>query len=310
MPVHTHLNVVNSFSDPILMEQIEQNLVAFFDWGLLEAGAFVNVPVGTPGTDDPHADEKLYPLQKDGVVTGKIWQSTHANWCYEVGLDRSGQPFVADGVYINGVFHQTSTTTGSFAHYLDFVHGRAVFNSPIPTNSLVQIKYSYRQVGFYSQAVPWFRPAVLDAFLLEQSENSGIIALLDDYRVSTPLVVVEAVMRRDLSGMMLGSGTHKVRQDVLFHVIAETKQDRDKISDIITFQQNKTFYLFDINQRRLQDRFALDWKGSLRSDAVYYPGLVASPWKRAYFVKTQGQDINLKLPLFRSVVRATIELEV
>lgn len=311
MPTWTTLRGYDDLAKDPPSTQVEQNVLDFFRWAFLEAGGFSNVAVASPGTPDPYGLSDLFPVQKGGVADGRVWQARKPDWVWETGLENPATPAVCGGVYVNGVYHPTASTTGAYAHHLDFPGGRVVFDSPVPTASLVQAAYAYRWVGMFDASVPWFRPVVLDGFLTEEAnrDKGGVLSVLDDYRVQTPLVVVEAAMAQRLRPRQLGDRSHWVDQVVLFHVVAATKADRDRVANAIVQQQNDTVYLYDTDARRLAGDFDLDWRGSPLPGAKTYPQLVDAAGYRSkhlYFTSMNPQDVSSRLPLFRGVVRATV----
>jgi hypothetical protein len=314
-PPYATLRKVGDVTQKALAEAIAENLRAYFEWGFLNAGGFVEVPVSTPGTDDPYADETLYPVHLEGAADNTIWESEHTSWVYETGLDPSPPPTVASGVYVDGTFYPTAPTTGAFAHYVDFSEGRVVFASPIAATSVVQAAYAYKWVNVYGQDVPWFRDVVFDALLVEsQPTGDGFVKLLDEHRVMLPAVIVEVPVSWRQRPLMIGSTAQWVSQDVLFHVLARRADERNNILDAIRFQKDEAIYLFDVNARRAAGDYPLDWHGSPASGASTYPNLVAPApdgyrWKKAFFGDMVGQDVSLRLPLYRGIVRATLEVD-
>ena len=50
------------------------------------------------------------------------------------------------GVYVDGAF-KPSTITGTYAHHVDYFDGRVVFDTAIPTGSVVQAEFSYKWIN-------------------------------------------------------------------------------------------------------------------------------------------------------------------
>ena len=46
MPTYTELYGIENYSDDTINNLIEANVVSFFDWGLLNIGAFTNINSG------------------------------------------------------------------------------------------------------------------------------------------------------------------------------------------------------------------------------------------------------------------------
>lgn len=314
MPVYTKLHSINDVDRNGLIEQLQQNLSEFFNWGLLESGGYTDVTIDPT---DATNDSVLGPVHMPGQPDGRIWQAVNRNWVWESGLESQRQPIPVSGVYVNGVFYG-SGTTGSYKHFVNYPAGRIVFDQPIPTASIVQAEYSYRWMNFYDQNIPWFRDVVFDAFRFEigeESQPSGVVGLLKQHAVQLPAVIIETVGQRRMVPRQLGDLSQTVYQDFLFHIITENVEDRDFMIDAFTLQKDKTFYLFDTNARASANKFALDWHGSLLPGAMTYPQLVEPPpdgfrWKKCTFNKMVGQETSVRLPFFRAIIRVTVEVDV
>lgn len=311
MPIYTQLKGIKDTDSSSLLELLEENLVEFFNYGLLEAGGYTDVNMG-----DSNNDANLLPIHMPGQPDGRIWQANYRNWVWEFGLESERQPIAISGVYVDGAFH-SSNATDTFKHFVNYPEGRVVFDSPISTSSVVQAEYSYRWVNFYDQDVPWFRDVIFDSYRFEIGEDanpSGMIGLLQNNSVQLPAVIIETVPNRRMVPRQLGDGSQIIYQDFLFHILAESSEDRSFLIDTVTLQKDKTFYLFDTNARVAANAFALDWHGSLLPNAKTYPMLVDAPpsgfrWNRCIFNKMVGQDASVRLPLFRAIIRATLEVD-
>ena len=103
-------------------------------------------------------------------------------------------------------------------------------------------------------------------------------------RLQLPAIAIEIVPRRTITGYQLGGGSY-VDTDVLFHCLAEDEMTRNKLVDIVSLQNDKTFYAFNSNSIAASGDFPLDYKGSPVSGAMNFEELV---------LKHYGPDIRLK----------------
>ena len=313
MPTYTQLHGISDVDRDELIEQLQVNLMDFFNWGLLEAGGYTDVLIDISDTTE---DATLLPVHMPGQPDGRIWQAPQRNWVWETGLESLRQPIAVSGVYVDGTYHNLNTT-GQYKHFVNYPEGRVVFDQPISTHSLVQAEYSYRWVNFYNQSVPWFRDVIFDAFRFEvgpDSLPSGVLGLLKDNAVQLPAVVIETTATRRMVPKQIGDLSQIVYQDFLFHILTENVADRDFMIDVITLQKDKTFYLFDTNARAAANKFGLNYHGSINPGGFTYPQLVQpSPdgfrWKRCVFNKMVGQETSVRLPLFRAIIRVTVEVD-
>lgn len=315
MPTYTRFKGFDDFGDSLLTEQIKHNVVEFFNWGFLNAGAFFNVQIPTSGAYGGLFN-RLRPAYDPNYNEGQVWQAARQNWVWESGVERAAnqQPIQVSGVTVDGTFYPLATV-GSGAHHVDYPRGRIVFDNAISTSSNVQAEYSYRWINVYTSDAPWFREIMFSSMRVDDSHfsqpGSGVWDILADNRIQLPAVIVEPVPRRRFTGMQLGGG-QIVYQDVLFHVFAEQSYLRDKLVDVITFQNNKTIHFFDLNDINENSAFPLNGNGSLNAGAKSYPQLVTPSgghfWKKATFLNMSSQEIEADQPLFRAVVRGTIEI--
>lgn len=289
----------------LLTEQLTINLEAFFDWSLLEAGGYEDVHIDPT---DALNDSTLLPVHMPSQPDGRIWQAPHRNWVWESGLDSDRQPIPISGVYLGGVLHPQD---GSY--YINYPEGRVVFNDPISTTTVVQVEYSYKWMNFYNQTVPWFRDVIFDAYRFEvgpDAQPSGFVGLLKQNSVQLPAIVIETGGRRSVP-RQLGNLSQWTYQDFLFHVLAENVEDRDFMIDVFSNQKDSSIDLFDENARAAANAFALDWHGAPVPEANHftYPNLITNyPLTTCYFNKIVIQEVSAILPLFRSVIRITLEI--
>ena len=181
---------------------------------------------------------------------------------------------------------------------------------------MVQAEYTYRWVNIYTSDEPWFKEVMFRSSRPDDTQfsqpGSGDWHIKADNRLQLPAVIVEVVPKRSFAGKALGGGSI-MKQDVLFHVLAEQPYERNKLADIISFQFNKTIYLFDRNAINTAEAFPLDRYGSIASGAMVYPDLVDPAngyfWKKTFFQDMRVQEITGEPPLFRAVIRATMQTE-
>lgn len=284
----TKLKGVSKVGESLLTNQIETNVISFFNYALLEVGGFYNVRIPQSGAyggtfdtlrlvDDPNYDK------------GQVWEGFRGEWVWESGLDLSIQPIRVSGVYVDNVFRPASGI-GTYAHHINYPLGRVVFDSAISENSTVQCEFSHRWSTFTTVDSPWFRQVLDNSFRVDNSHfsqfGSGSWDQLGNTRISLPAVAVEASRIIDLEGLSVGGG-QIVNAQVAFHILAETAWERNQLRDIITNQNNRNIYFFDINDIP-QNRFPLDVNGSPTVSGYMYPqmvNVVASSgfrWRKAF----------------------------
>jgi hypothetical protein len=301
-----------------LIDQLEENLMSFFEWGLLEAGFYDDVEIYSLGVDStPYAAaENLSPVAVPGLSGGRVWQAPYRNWVYESGLESARQPIQVSGIYVDGDF-QPLGVAGQYSYHLDYVNGRVTFDNPISLTSVVQANYSYKRIGLYDEDVPWFTNLVFDAFGSMPSTQvipSGSVDLLKEHQLQLPLIVIESVAKQRMVPKELGNLSQWVYQDFLFHIVAENSLDRNNLVSIVTRQKDRSIYLYDANARAADNAYALDYKNGLVPGKPLYPTLVSPPpsgyrMNQCRFYEARGSESSSTPPVFRGVVRVTIEVD-
>jgi hypothetical protein len=272
-----------SVFDATLNNEIQDGIIEYFDWALLEKGNYFNVTKGELGPSGEDMS-RLRLSEDERFTAGRAWDGFRKNWVWQSGVSYNPPPIVGtnntipgiSGVYINDTFYP-STTTGQYAHYVDYYNGRVIFNSPIPTGSKVQIEYSYKWINVvYPDSVPWLQE--IQTNTLEPTptffqKNKGTYNLPPEARLQLPAIVVEIVPTRNFKGYQLGGGQW-VYTDVIFHCLAEDAHTRNKLVDIVSLQNDKNIRLFDTNGINTSGDFPLDYRGTPVSGALRYPDLV------------------------------------
>lgn len=292
--------------------EIQDSLVEFLDWGLLEKGNYFNVTLGELSTDDVDYS-KLKLADHPYLLAGQAWEGFRKNWVWQSGVDYNPAPLVnsdsnypgVSGVYVDSVFHPTSET-GTYAHQIDHFNGRVIFDNPIPTGSLVQAEYSYKYINvIYSENLPYLRE--LQKNSLEVDKQTPLIP--PEMRVQLPAIAVEIVPRRNFRGYQLGGGQY-IYTDVLFHCLAEDAYTRNKLVDIVSMQNEKSVWLLDSDKIADNDAFPIDHFGYVRPNAMRYPDLTAQYSDNTItFTKNIVQNLDVfDGSFYAGIVRSTIEL--
>ena len=289
-----HLKGFDSVQDTTLNNEIQDNMVEFFDWALLKKGNYFNVTLGETAPNG-YDYSKLRLSSDERFTAGTCWEGVRNNWVWQSGVNNSPAPLVGtnntkpgiSGVYVDDTFYPT-TTTGDYAHHVDYFNGRVLFDSPIPTGSKVQVEHSYKWINIvYANSVPWLREVQYRSYDINGEffqAAKGDWDMPPEARLQLPAIAIEIVPRRTITGYQLGGGSY-VDTDVLFHCLAEDEITRNKLVDIVSLQNDKTFYAFNSNSIAASGDFPLDYKGSPVSGAMNFEELV---------LKHYGPDIRLK----------------
>ncbi len=316
MPDYTELKGFAQFGEALHSTQIANNVVQFFNWGLLNKGGFFNVRMPTSGTWGGDFS-RLRPVSDPRYTDGQLWESSKLSWVWESGLSYNIQPIRSSGVWVNGSF-QPLSGVGSYQHKFNYELGQVLFTSAIPTSSTVRCEFSYRAAPFVLVDTPWFMRVLKDSDRVDAADYltvpSGNYKTPAQHRLTLPAVGIEVVPNGRHQPMMIGGG-QIIEQNVIFHIVAGTAYERNHLADIIRLQSEKKIRMFDVNDAP----FPLRVDGSLNSlpqpsGAMTYPDLVRGVdqsgfyYKDMRFVSTDMIDMNnYNNGLFSAMVNTVVE---
>lgn len=311
MSDYLNLKGIDSIYDNMLNNEIQDNIIEFLDWALLQKGNYQNVTIGelAPNGQDY---SRLKISSNSNYPSGTAWEGFRKNWVWQSGINYNPQPLVStnnaipgiSGVYVNDTFYPSSTS-GTYSHKVDYFNGRIIFNNPIPTGSKVQAEYSYKYINIiYANNLPWIREIQYRTMY----PNNDAFVLPAENRVQLPAIAVEVVPRRTMRGYQLGGGQF-VDTDILFHCLAEDEFTRNKLVDIISLQNEKTIRMFNSDEIAKSGDFPLDYMGIPVSGALRYPDLLDKYYRGKLRFKNsivQGMDL-INSNFYAGIVRMTTE---
>ena len=277
--ISTTFTHVSQVGNTLLNSQLESNLKSFLDWGMLGIGGWFNVNIPTSGAWGGTFDQ-LRLVDDPSYGEGQVWESARKDWVWENEVPYTGgSPISITGVSVDGTFYGTGDAT--YAHHYNYPLGRVVFDNPIASTSTVKLEYSYRNVQVYiADQAPWWDELQYNSMRVDDSSfsqvGSGNWAILSNNRVQMPAVVIEAVPRRTYQPYELGSSNNFITQDVLFHVVSESRWWRNRLVDIISLQKDKTLMLYDSNKLADSGAYPLDFRGMVVAPENNYSGLVST----------------------------------
>ena len=87
----------NSIFDSTLNNDIQDGLVEYFDWALLEKGNYFNVTKTelAPNWEDY---SKLRLSANDHYNSGQVWEGFKKNWVWQSGISFTPAPLVGEGL--------------------------------------------------------------------------------------------------------------------------------------------------------------------------------------------------------------------
>lgn len=319
MTDNLNLKGFNSVFDTTLNNELQDNIVEFLEWSLLQKGNYMNVTLGELSPEGVDYS-KLRPSSNSAFASGKAWEGFRQNWVWQSGVSYSPPPIVGSnnampgisGVYVNNTFYPSSTS-GTYSHKVDYFNGRILFDNPIPLNSVVRAEYSYKYINIvYANNLPWLTEVQYSSLDLNSDFNTlnkGKYDTPTESRVQLPAIAIEVVPRRTFKGYQLGGGQF-INTDILFHCLAEDEYTRNKLVDIISMQNDKVVVMFNSNQIAKSGEFPLNYRGFPVSGALRYPDLISKyPNGNIYLKNTLVQNMKLiNSNFFAGIVRMTSEV--
>lgn len=308
----------DSIHDYSLNNNIQDSLIEYFDWALLEKGNYFNV---TKGELSPNGEDMslLRMSSNDAYVSGQVWEGFRQNWIWQSGVSGIGLPAPIvgsdqdfpgiSGVYIDGDFEPTSGV-GDYAHHIDYFNGRVIFDTPIPTGSQVQVEYSYKYINIiYANNIPWLKQVQTNT--LQPTNNTydvseGYWDIPPESRLQLPAIAFEIVPVRRFKGYQLGGGQW-VYTDVIAHCIAEDEMTRNMLVDIISLQNDKSVYVIDSDKLHEENKYPLNSYGSPNPSALLYPELIENYSAGDFRIEnTVVEKMDMSTPnVFGGIVRFT-----
>lgn len=311
---NTKFKGINNISEDLLLNILESNFKMFFDWAFLDIGAWFDSTVANDttiyGSTNPPA--KLLLVDDPSYSIGQVWQGIRKDWVWETGVSYEGNsPINISGVYINSAY--TPYSGGSFT--IDYAQGQIIFDTAKSKTSNIQVNHSYRFVQTYrSSESPWF--SVLQYPSLN-NESPDIVRLSDgswsisgNHRIQLPAIVIESVPKSRSRPYEIGNDNLWLEQDISFYVLAENKNDRNKLLDILRLQQDSTITLYNTNNLSQNDQYPLEYTGDRKTNALMYPNIVETyPWRKCFIKNMNLFELESITPsLFQGLARATIEV--
>lgn len=304
---------LSSIADDLLLNITEANFKTFFDWAFLDLGAWFDAEIDEYSIYSSGIQQsQLLPVADEAYVDGQVWQGIRKDWVYETGcVVQDTQPTVISGLYVDDSFY--SYPSGDFT--INYPDGRVIFDSPIDTSSSVKMNYSYRNVQVYRASdAPWFSEIQYGSFNNSdvdiQRMEDGNWSIAGNHRVQLPAIIIDPISRSQSIPYEIGSRNLVISQDIGFYVLAETKNERNKLLDILRLQQGMTITLYDTNRVAQNEVFPLGPNLDINPSGLMYPDLVSTyPYRQCYLRSINLFEIESLTPYFhQGLARATVEI--
>lgn len=296
---YTTFRATTNFKNTLLTEEIEENLKHWMRWSFLKIGAWQDVLIPESGWDGGYF-HLLNPSIDPSFEDLTVYETPRLDLVYESGVDFSGSnPIQISGVWINGSFYEPDDST--FGHYVDYENGRVIFDTPLSSGDQVEMNYSYRTVSVQvaDESELWkevqFGTLRVDDSHLSDKERGEWSAVPSIKRQQLPVIVLECVPRGTNKPYELGSGAHYVYRDVLAHILAENRHIRNRIADVLSFEEDHVIWLFNSDSITGSSDWPLDYRGSKNENGLNYPQIIDKyKWLRCSLQNTTIADVETR----------------
>ena len=307
-------SVQNHIGYDNLANMLEANLKMYYDWALLCIGGWtqVNIPsAGAYGGDY----SRLRLVDDPGCQLGQVWEAARKDFVWETNVDyvnTTGGISNPTGVGVP-VVNQGVTTQ---SYHVNYPQGKIIFDNAQPTNAEIHLNYSYRYVQIYrADDAPWWKELQFNSHRTDSTQfhqlGSGEWSILGQHRVQLPAVVIETVPRGVSRGWELGSNSKEASRDVLFHIYAETRGDRNNLMDIFNLQNDRQIPLFNTNEVVANNGWPLDYRGELVGSAGYeeFVSPTGYRWQNCLMQNSTITSVAQIHPyLYNAIVRTTMSI--
>jgi hypothetical protein len=265
----------DSVFDTTINNQLLDNIVDFFDFGLLQKGNYFNVDIRE--TDSNNKDYSKLNYIDLNYIEGLVFEGFRTNWVWQNNIPYIPPPNIANELFIDGEL-STKNTIGR-EYKIDFYNGRIIFNNQdssvsnrVTKNSIIQLAYSYKYIHvIYADALPWIQEIKSKTLYdLNSSDNKFHI---NEMKVQLPTIAIEIVPNKSMEGYQLGGGQY-IQTDVIVHCISENNIELNKLVDIVSFQNDKTIKMFDSNKIKKSNAYPINYDGTIKSNPLTFKDLV------------------------------------
>lgn len=311
MADYTELRGIVNTQDPAITNLLLENFLSFYDWGFLNKGGYYNYTIPASGGAYGGSFTNLRRQENPNYTTGQVWSAPKKNWVWENDVT-FGTPISISGVFVNGSFVNSG-------YGIDYQNGRVIFDTPVSTSANVQISYSAKWLNIEpAKGIPWFREIQKFSNRVEDStytqHGSGNWAQLGKTRVQLPLLAIDVLPAREMLPYQLGGG-QMAHNDIVFNIIAEHDWECSNIADVITYQNDRTIYLYDPKQVAASGSL-YNYDNTMTGFGAasgHYPSLIENfrHNARCFIFNSRASEVTqLNNDLYMTTVRCTTEVKI
>lgn len=285
---------------------LRTNLQLWLNDKLLREGLYDTVSVGETNNYGNDMSIMLSVDDKGNTQSGQVWQSAFKNWVYESGIPVSVSgvpaPIVASGVTVDGAFYPEATTSGAFAHYIDYPNGRVIFASPISTSSVVQGEFSFKEVtvDFADKFDNERMDLITESAFKDNPQQTGVQNYPLERNRTLPAIWID-LNSRTSKGYELGSASLIADFLGVLHIWARDSFVLDIVEDILDDAQHEVLIGINFNTAPFpllsNGRRNPAWPGYATQAQLWQPWT----WRRIYLdeIKSKKDKALLEVQRWR-----------
>jgi hypothetical protein len=304
---------VSNIGDKPVISILEDNIKSLLDYCFLKIGGFIDISI--PSSGIAGGDFSLLKVGSDPIrPTGTVWETHRKDWVYETGISHNNRtPIDISGIYVNNSFYPAPTGQGNVAYSLNYKDGQVVFPTPKPASSNIRMNYSYRYIQTHkANESPWFKE--IQKYSYDPSKinkNSGFL-IMANHRVQLPCIIIETIARTSQQPYQLGTIENIISQDLLLHIYTENPVQRNSIMDMLILQKDRESYLYDLNKVIKDNKYGLNYNGSINNSGLNYDQLLSDPnyRKNVFYIESSSiSEINtISSSLYNGIIRWTLKI--
>jgi hypothetical protein len=305
------LRLKKTYQEYSMLSLVAQNLKDMIEYGLLEAGAYTNVEFDNSVTSGLSILQPPYNNSYGGQ--GRVYEFAGPSLVWqETVMPPSGidSPIIPSGIFIDGDFYETASTSGEYEHVIDFRNGRVIFESPLSGGEVVSAEYSFPNVfvdlGGREEHTRMFKNFLHDFETTEEDSPGGNSNVNKESRGWFPSVFIVTSNRNHARGLQLGGG-EVAEVTVRWDVFSDNAWSRNWLVDLIGDQVQRSFSLYNVNAALSFFPFLSD--GSLNPNRKEYPTLLQDHyWNKAFINSSRGETNANKTSVFVGAITQSIEI--
>lgn len=257
------------------------SLKMWLEDSFIQSGAFTVV-------DETSDYYKLNRVHVGDMVDDRVFDGMGPTWIWSD--DITDGAFKATGVVIDSVFYPTASTTGTYAHKIDYLRGRVIFDSPISVDKDVYCEYCFVDIGVLSDADKDMIFAAADQVTnyddIDTNSPNGVAKIDKRNRLWLPSVVISIRGERKRPDC-LGAPDYS-EFTVQYIVTDENHTIFNRLMDILGNQNSTKLPI--INLETVPPRYNID--GSLNDTPLTYGEMIVG-YKDGDMIITKSNTLHM-----------------